>query len=77
MLKSNYSLSPRLHEVLISRIVSIQAHGVIVSFKQWTNGLLNNFEITHHVVLIEFIGFQYEFNTPRVTMRKVAIVRVL
>lgn len=64
-------------EFCIFRIIRIHAHGVIKGLDQVVYGNGNDLEIAYHVVLVQFVGFQDEFNPAGMAVWELTFIGVL
>ena len=58
------------------RVGRVDAKCMIIRVDVFTNGILNDFEIADHAILIEVIGFKDKFDGSAVTVREATFVRV-
>ncbi len=64
-------------EVVVGRVGCIHAEGVVEGIEPVADGVFDDFEVADHFVLVEFIGFEDEFDFPGVAVRELAFIGML
>jgi hypothetical protein len=64
-------------EVVVGWVVGIHAEGMVERVEEVADGFLDDFEVTDHLILVEFVGFEDEFDFTGVAVGELAFVWVL
>lgn len=77
VLETNHPVAVAGFELRVGRIIGVHAHGVIELIEPVAECGFDDFEVTDHLVFIEFRRFHDDFHLPGVSVRELALVRML